>query len=262
MKVPIRSFALILSVCLFISSAFAQNKKYLLLEYIRMNSGITDSSSFIENIKTRLQQQNQRDHSVISSTVWQTVNPNNKNFQYIVASVFKNFNDYMSEYKNRDSSNVYYSLSKGRLDTVNSNASDSFEIVNTPIFEMLADAGNPAQQPQYLMITKIKAMSGREASYEASEINDWLPIHQDLIKKGYESAFGFNKLIFPLSRSDYNYTSFVFYRDEAMFNKQDDIDFQPYMQANQSAFINSGQLHKDVRSELVQFVTALEVTAK
>jgi hypothetical protein len=37
----------------------------------------------------------------------------------------------------------YYSISKGRLDTVTNEASDSFEVVSTPIFEMLADAGSP-----------------------------------------------------------------------------------------------------------------------
>jgi hypothetical protein len=29
------------------------------------------------------------------------------------------------------------------------------------------------------------------------------------------------------------------------------------MQANQSAFINSGRLHKDVHAELVKFITVL-----
>jgi len=256
MKLFIRFFLFALIFGMFARAASAQNK-YLLLEYIRLRSDITDSSSIIENIQKRLQQQNQKDHSVLQSTMWQTVNPNNKDFQYIVTTVFKNFNDYMSEYKNRDSSDVYYSISKGRLDTVTNEASDSFEVVSTPIFEMLADAGSPNKQPEYLLITKIKAMSGREASYESSETGDWLPIHRDLIKRGYESAFGFNKLIFPLSRSDYNYSTFLFFADEEMFNKQDDIDYQPYMQANQSAFINSGRLHKDVHAELVKFITVL-----
>jgi len=261
MKPLIRLLCFLLMFGMFIRTVSAQNK-YLLLEYIRLRPDVTDSSSIIENIQKRLQQQNQKDHSVIQSTIWQTVNPNNKDFQYIVATVFKNFNDYMSEYKNRDSSNVYYSMSKGRLDTVTNKANDSFEIVSTPIFEMLADAGSPNKQPKYLLITKIKAMGGREAAYESSEIGDWLPIHQDLIKRGYESSFGFNKLIFPLSRSDYNYTTFLFFADEDMFNKQDDIDYQPYMQANQSAFINSGRLHKDVHAELVQFITVLNTEAQ
>lgn len=256
MKTFIRSLSVIL---IFWATAVSAQNKYLLLEYVRLKPGITDSSSIIENIKQRLQEQNKKDHSVLQSTVWQTVNPNNKDYQYIVATVFKNFNDYMAEYKNKDSSNVYYSMSKGRLDTVTSETTDSFEIVNTPMFEKLAEEGSPKKQPEYLLITKIKAMSGRETDYEATEIEDWLPIHGDLIKKGYESSFNFNKLIFPLSRSDYNYTTFLFFADEEMFNKQDDVDYEPYMQANQSAFINSGRLHKDVRSELLRFVTTLEV---
>jgi len=251
----------ILMFCLGITTASAQNNNYLVLEYMRLKPGITDSSPIIENTRQRLQQQNEKDHSVIQSTVWQSVNPNNKDYQYVVATIFKNFNDYLSQYKNNDSG-VFYSLSKGRLDTAAASENDSFQIVHTPIFEMLAGAGSPKKQPKYLLNTQIKAASGREMIYESSEFQDWLPIHEDLIKKGYESSFNFNRLIFPLSRSDYNYSTLIFFEDEAMFNKQDDIDYDPYMRANQAAFIKSGTLHKDMHAELLQFVTVLDVGKK
>jgi len=257
MKTLCFSLSLLVLFCLAVLSTYAQNQKYLLLEYIKLKPGITDSTPVIENTKKRLQIQKQKDHSVLQSTMWESVNPNNKEYQYVVATVFKNFNDYLSQYKNSDSG-IYYSLSKGRLDSAEAAKSDSFEIVSNPIFEMLAQTGTPKKQPEYLMNTKIKATSGKEIPYESAELGDWLPIHQDLIKKGYESAFNFNKLIFPLSRSDYNYSTLLFFEDEAMFNKQDDIDYEPYMQSNQSAFINSGTLHKDLRSELLRFITVLD----
>jgi hypothetical protein len=256
MKALASFLSLVLLFCVISLIAPAQNNKYLILEYVRLKPGITDSSSIIESAKKRLDAQQKKDHSVLQSALWQTVNPNNKDYQYVVATTFKNFNDYLSQYKNSDSS-VYYSLSQGRLDSTKSQTNDSFDVVHNPIFQIVAQVGTPNKQPQFFLNTKIKATSGREIAYESSEMQDWLPIHQDLIKKGFESSFNLNKLIFPLASSDYNYTTFQFFADENMFNKQDDIDYQPYMQANQAAFIKSGTLHKDVHAELLQFVTVL-----
>jgi hypothetical protein len=126
------------------------------------------------------------------------------------------------------------------------------------IFEMLAEAGSIKQQPQFLLNKDIKATSGKEGAYESLEMTDWLDIHKDLIKKGYETAYSFNKLVFPGIGSPYNYSTFLFFNDEAMFDKQDDIDYEPYMRANQSAFINAGKLHTDVHSELLKLVAVLE----
>jgi hypothetical protein len=257
MKTFLRSLSFSLLFFIEVVTATAQNK-YLLLEYVRLKPGITDSSSIIANTRKRLQEQQQKDHSVLQSTLWQSANPNNKAYQYIVITVFKNFNDYMSAYKNADSSKVFYSMTKGRLDTVTMNKNDSFEIVYTPMFQILADAGSPKKTPQILLNTRIKAASGKEMDYESLEMSDWLSIHKDLIKKGYESAFGFNKLIFPFNESNYNYTTMLFFDDETMFDKQDDIDYQPYMQANQSAFINSGRLRTEAGSDLLILVTILE----
>jgi hypothetical protein len=241
-------------------TASAQNKKYLLLEYIKLRPGVTDSSSVIEDTRKRLQSQKQKDHSVLQSTLWEIAYPRPKDtdYQYIAATVFKNFNDYLAEYKNSDSK-VFYSISKGRLDSVTTKKRDSFEIVYTPIFEMLAEEGSVNQLPKYLLSKDIKATSGKETAYESLEMSDWLPIHKDLIKKGYETALNFNKLIFPEGVSSYyNYCMLLFFDDEAMFDKQNDIDYEPYMRANQSAFINSGRLHTEVHSELLRLVTVLD----
>src|SRR5215831_12183895 len=149
MKKLVRSLSLSLVFCVTILFACAQNK-YIVLEYIRLKPGITDSSSIIENIRERLKLQQQRDHSVLQSLLWQSVNPNNKDYQYVAVTAFKNFNDYLSSYKNNDSG-TYYSLSKGRLDSVASAQNDSFEIVRTPIFEMIAETATPNKQPRFLL---------------------------------------------------------------------------------------------------------------
>jgi hypothetical protein len=244
-------------------SVAGQNKRYLLLEYIKIKPSTTSANPVIENTRERIEAQKEKDNTVLTSSLWEVVNanPNNSKYQFIAATMFSNFNDYLAEYKNRDS-NMFFSVSKDRFDSVTTKKSDSFEVVYATIFEILAEAG-AAKLPQFLLSTDIKATSGKEMDYESLEMTDWLPIHEDLIKKGYESAFNFNKLIFPEGvSSSYNYCTLLFFDDEAMFNKQDDIDYEPYMRANQGAFINSGRLRTEVHSELLKLVTVLENGAK
>jgi hypothetical protein len=241
-------------------TAPAQNNRYLLLEYMKVKPGTTTANPVIENTRKRIEAQKEKDNSVLGSSLWEVVNanPNSSKYQYIAVTVFSNFNDYMAEYKNKDS-NMFFSVSKDRFDSVSVKKSDSFEVVYAAIFEILAEAGAAKQQPQYLLNTDIKTTSGNDMSYESLEMTDWLAIHQDLIKKGYERVFNFNKLIFPDAvRSSYNYCKLLFFDDEAMFDKQNDIDWEPYMRANQSAFISSGRLRTEVHSELLKFVTVLD----
>lgn len=259
MKFRTIRFLSFLCFILVVPASYAQNK-YLLLEYIRLKPGITDSSSIITNIGRRLQDQNAKDHSVIQSALWQNANTASKEYQYVVATLFKNFNDYMGEYKNNNNG-LYYSISKGRIDTVHSRNTDTFDIVYTPIFEQLAETGGSNKQPQLMLCTNIKASPGKEIAFESLELKDWLPIHQDLIKQGYESGYSLNKIMYP-NVTPYNYDKLLYFGNEAMFDKQNDIDYDPYMRSNQSAFINAGTLRSEVHSDLFVFVTAFDLGDK
>jgi len=242
------------------SAASAQNDNYLLLEYIKMKPGITDTAPVMRYIRNRVDSQEKKFHSVLWSTVWQVANPaRNKNrYDFVTVTVFRNFNDWMAEYKNRDAKGVFYSITKGRLDSASIHKSDSFDIVYTPIYEVHGTTGALNKQPQLLLVKYMKATPGKEMPYESLEMRDWMPIHKDLIKKDFESGYHFNKLIFPEGGEEYNYSTFTFFANDAMFEKQSDIDYDPYMRANQSAFINSGTLSKEVFSEMFLLVGVLK----
>ncbi|QEC68306.1 hypothetical protein FRZ67_13720 [Panacibacter ginsenosidivorans] len=239
----------------------AQSSKYLLMEFIKMKPGVTDTSAVMKYARERVNIQEQKFKSVVWSSVWQVANPaHNKNqYDYITATVFRNFNDWLAEYKNSDSKGVFYSLTKGRMDSASIHKSDSFDIIYTPISEVVTEAGALNKQPQLLLVKYVKATPGKERPYEQLETADWLPIHQDLIKKKFETAHNFNRLIYPEAGSDYNYSNFTFFADEAMFDKQDDIDFDPYMRSNQSAFINAATLNKEVFAELLKLVAVVKI---
>jgi hypothetical protein len=163
----------------------------------------------------------------------------------------------MAEYKNRDAKGVFYSITKGRLDSASIHKSDSFDIVYTPIFEEHGTTGALKKIPKLLLVKYVKATPGKEMPYESLEMRDWMPIHKDLIKKDFESGYHFNKLIFP-EDEEYNYSTFTFFANDAMFEKQSDINYDPYMRANQSAFINAGTLSKEVFSEMFMLIGVLK----
>lgn len=224
-----------------------------------MKPGITDTASVMNYVRGRIESQEKKFNSVIWSSVWQVTNPARVKNQYdfVITSLFKNFNDWLSEYKNKDSKGIFYSMTKGRLDSASIHKSDSFDIIYTPIFETLADAGSLKKQPQLLLIKYMKATPGKEVAYEGLEIDDWIPIHQDLIKKQYETAFNFSGLNFPQG-GDFNYSTLTFFEDDAMYDKQNDVDYDPYMRSNQSAFINAGNLNKEIFSEMLKLVAFLK----
>jgi len=60
MKKITRCLSVIIIFSLATATAYAQNNKYLVLEYIRPKPGITDSSSIIENTTERLKQQQKK----------------------------------------------------------------------------------------------------------------------------------------------------------------------------------------------------------
>lgn len=255
MKVLILS----LLIVLFVSPLTNAQNEYVLMEFVKMKRGITDTTSVMNYIRSRVDVQEQKFKSVIHSTVWQPVNPaRNKNqYDYVIVTSFKSFTDWLSEYKNVDSKGVYYSLTKGRLDSTSMRKNDSFDIIYTPIYEMFAETDMNAT-PGLMLIKYVKATPGKETAYENLQTGDWLTIHKDLIKKNFEAGYNFSKLIFPESGGDFNYTNFLYFKDDAMFEKQNDIDYDPYIRSNQSAFINAGSLNKEIFSEMFSLVAAVK----
>ncbi|MBG9376830.1 hypothetical protein I5907_11320 [Panacibacter sp. DH6] len=250
--------SLLLALVLTTAKTNAQNE-YLLMEFVKMKPGITDTASVMNYIRNRVDVQEQKFKAVIRSTVWQPVNPaRNKNqYDYVIVTSFKNFTDWLSEYKNVDSKGVYYSLTKGRLDSTSMRKNDSFDIIYTPIYEMFAET-DMTSAPGLMLVKYVKATPGKEISYENLQTGDWLTIHKDLIKKNFEAGYNFCRLIFPEAGGDFNYTNFIYFKDDAMFEKQNDIDYDPYMRANQSAFINAGNLNKEIFSEMFSLVAVVK----
>lgn len=252
MKPILSNIAFTAGFCISVVAASAQDTTYLLLEYTKVKAGTTMAYPDIEKLYKKIQVQRERDSSILDWTVWAVVSPRQDNeYEYVVATLYNKFNDYLGTY--------FYNneLSKDSVTNTYIRQQRVTDSVQPFLYQILAKTGMPPHLPKYLVKTEIRTAPGKAYDYESMELREWMPIHKDLIKKGYESAYNFGRLIAPLDYSMSNYTTFLFFDDENMFDKQHNIDWSPYMKANQAAFINSGILRTETHSEILTLLASL-----
>jgi hypothetical protein len=261
-----RSISVIIIFCMMLLSAAAQNKAYLVLEYMHVKAGNEGAYLNIENIWRKIHLQRQKDSTILDWSVWAIVAPSNMNaeYQYVVATVYGRFSDYLEPYKNIDIKKIFPGISDDSLNHMFAKTGEVRDLLRSSVFEIIFDEGlNGGHLPQYVLSTEMKATPGKESDYESLEMKAWRPIHKDLIKNGFESAFNFSRLMFPAdANSPYNYAIFRFFDNAAMFDKGDKINWDKYMKANPLAFSNAGKLRTEVHTELLTKVASLEAEAK
>lgn len=257
MKTNIVASIFCVCFCCSISYSYAQNKTYLLLEYLKVKPGQKNIDCLIDNACERIRLQTERDNSVIRSSIWKMMDQPDKTdgYEYIVATVFSTFNQYLQAYVN-GSKNAFIAVSDDSIIMLSKNA---IKLNQALIFEVVADTWSKSALPKLLMCTQIRTAPGKKVAYESTQLSDWMPIHENLIKNGFERAFNCSKLIFPYNfNTPYDFCIFQFFDDEQMYDKQNDIDWQPYIQKNQSAFVNTGMMGTEVNTELLSLVAVLQ----
>lgn len=251
--------------CIMLLSAAAQNKSYLVLEYMHVKPGNEGAYLDIENLWKKIHLQRQKDSSIFDWSVWAVVAPSNMNaeYQYVVATVYRRFSDYLEPYKNIDTKKIFTGISEDSLNHMFAKTGDVRDLLRSSVFEIIYSEGLSGHLPQYVLYSQMKSAPGKESAYESLEMKDWKPIHKDLIKNGFESAFNFSRLMFPAEANNpYNYAIFRFFDNAAMFDKGDKINWDKYMKANPLAFSNAGKLRTEVHTELLTKVASLEAKGK
>ncbi len=261
-KVP---FLFTIITCVMIFGAGAQNKAYLVLEYMHVKQGNENAYLQAESLWKNIHQHRQKAGSIFSWSVWEVTAPYNMNaaYQYVVATVYPRFSDILDSYDKIDVHQLFPGASDDSLNHIFSAANASRDFLRSDIYEILYETGLNGHMPQYMIITEMKAAPGKQVAYESLEIKDWKPIHQDLIKNGFESAFSFSRLMFPSGANVlHDYSIFRFYNDPGMFDRQDKVNWEKYSTANPAAFSKAKALRTEVRSELLRKVRSLETESK
>jgi len=263
---PKRSLFFVIIFLTMVFDASAQRTAYLVLEYMHVKPGNDSAYLQTENLWRKIHLQRQKDTTILDWSVWAVVLPSNINaeYQYVVATVYPGMNAYLKQYANLDVHKIFPGISDDSINHMFAKTGESRDLLRSSVFQILYSEGLGGQHlPNYVLYTQMKAAPGKESDYESLEMKDWRPIHKDLIKNGYESAFNFSRLLFPADASyPYNYAIFRFYNDGKMFDKQDNINFDKYMKANPNAFTNAGKLRTEVHTELLNKVVSLEEEAK
>jgi hypothetical protein len=246
--------------------ASAQRTAYLVLEYMHVKPGNDSAYMQTENLWRKIHLQRQKDSTILDWGVWAVVLPSDMNaeYQYVVATVYPTFSAYLNPYGNIDIHKIFSGISDDSLNHMFAKTGESRDLLRSSVFQIVYSEGlNGPHIPDYVLATQMKATPGKESEYESLETKDWRPIHEDLIKNGYESGFNFSRLLFPADVNyPYNYAIFRFFDNPKMFDKQDNIDFNKYSKANPNAFTNAPKLRTEVRTELLQKVVSLEKEAK
>lgn len=261
MKTRAPSVIFIIIMFLMAISVSAQNSRYLLLEYIKLKTNSNNAYPLIENTCGKIQIQKQIDSTLLGCSIWKVVSSpdNHTSYHYIVATIFSDFSAYLEQYESRNTQKIFVQMADDSLKTVLERNADSFEVIHVQVYEVLAETGSATYLPKYMLCTDVKAAPGKRMAYESQEMQHWLPIHKDLIRKGFESAFNFSRLIYPSDINfPYDYSVFCFFEDESMYSKRRKIDWDDYIQKKQGAFVNAGALRTEVHSELLSLVAFLD----
>ena len=259
----------LLFVIIFLTMFFgasAQRTAYLVLEYMHVKPGNDSIYMQVENLWRKIHLQRQKDSTILDWGVWAVVLPSDMNgeYQYVVATVYPSFSAYLNPYANMDIHKIFPGISDDSINHMFAKTGEARDLLRSSVFQIVFSEGLGGKPvPKYVLATQMKAAPGKESDYESLEMKDWRPIHKDLIKNGFESAFNFSRLLFPADANyPYNYAIFRFYDDAKMFDKQDKIDFDKYMKANPNAFTNAGKLRTEVHTELLNKIISLEQEAK
>lgn len=250
-------FTSTIAFCIMILNAPAQKNAYLVLEYMKVKPGNEDKYLSVEKDWKKIHLQRLKDSTISHWSVWQVVAPYNMNadYQYVVATIYPRFSDYLEPFKNIEVSKIFTGITEDSVGRIFTKTGEARDMLSASVYEILAETGFPDHTPKYLLATTMKATPGKEGAYESLEMKDWLPIHKDLAKRGFESGFSFGRLMFPAdNKMTYNYSIFRFFDNAAMFDKQDQIKWQEYRAANIPAFDNAEKLRTEMNTQILTLV--------
>ena len=251
--------------CIITLSTLAQNKAYLVLEYMHVKAGNEEAYMKTEALWRKIHLQRLKDSTILDWGVWSVTLPYNMNaeYQYVVATVYPSIDAYINSYAKVDIHKVFPGVSDDSINNMFSKTGESRDLLRSAVFEIVFSEGLEKHVPNYVLASQMKATPGKESEYETLETKDWRTIHKDLIKNGFESGFNFSRLLFPAdANGPYNYAIFRFFDKPSMLDKIDNANWNKYMQANPGAFSNAGKLRTEVHTELLTKVVSLEEEPK
>jgi len=150
----------------------------------------------VENLWRKIHLQRQKDSIILDWGVWAVVLPSDTNgeYQYVVATVYPSFSAYLDPYANMDIHKIFPGISDDSINHMFAKTGEARDLLRSSVFQIVFSEGLGGKPvPKYVLATQMKAAPGKESDYESLEMKDWRPIHKDLIKNGYESAFNFSR---------------------------------------------------------------------
>src|SRR5438045_6956666 len=117
----------------------AQQKAYLVLEYMHVKPGNDAAYYGTENLWRKIHMQRQKDSTILDWSVWVVVAPFNMNaeYQYVVATVYRRFSDYLEPYRNLDVKKIFSDVPEDSVNRMFAKTGETRDFLRSSVFEIM-----------------------------------------------------------------------------------------------------------------------------
>lgn len=248
-------------VLLYSRKTAAQEKPFIMLEYMHVKAGNNNAYLQVENFWKHIHLAQQNKGNILTWSVWEVVAPFDMNapYQFVVVTAYAHFSDYLHPYKDIDIHNVFPNASEDSLKKMFTQTQKSRDLIKTDIFNV-EDNVSDTKNTKYVLANYVKVSPEKEDAFRTFMQDHRKPLASDVIKKGFANQWWYGGLMFSGGAdAPYNHIICVQWDRDDMFDREP--PFAQYRKNDPTAF-EGYKLYTRNRTELLHKVLSLETEPK
>lgn len=251
----------LLSILYFSGNAVSQEKPFMVLEYMHVKPGNDHAYMEVENFWRTIHIAQQKKGNILDWSVWEVVAPYNMDapYQYVVATVYAHFSDYLHPFKGTTRQQVFPNASEDSLQRMFSMTDTTRDLIRQDIFKVKSDI-NSGKGAKYAMAVYLKVSPEKNQAFQSFMKDHREKLAETVIKNNFASEWWYGGLMFPGGhKAAYNRIVCVLWDRDDMYDKEP--PFSQYEKEDPAAF----QGYKSAQTDhviLLHKVISLESPAK
>lgn len=251
----------LLSVLSFSSKTLAQEKPFIVFEYMHVKPDNNTTYLQVENFWRHIHLAQQKKGDILGWSVWEVVAPYNMHarYQYVVQTAYAHFSDILHPYKGIDTKQIFPNASEDFLKQMFSETGKARDLIRRDIFSPEGHAGNGIST-NYMMVSYLKVPPDKEQSFESFMRDHRMPISEKIVKGGFADFWWYGGLMFGKGdKGHYNHIVCYQWKYDQMFDK-----LPPFAQYKKEdpASADGYKWYTMDHTELLHKVLSLESPAK
>jgi len=204
----------------------AQDRPFVVLEYMHVKQGNFGAYLKIENAWKHIHEAQRENGDILSWGVWEVAAPYDMNapYQFVVSTVYAHFYNYLNAYKNIDVRKVFPGVSKDSLSRMFDETPKSRDLIKSDIF-FVKDHVWDSKKINYVMSSYIKVPPEKEDSFSTFMKAHRRPLVSSFIKGGFADEWWYGGLMFgKVKDAPYNYIICIAWATDSMYDKLPPFD--------------------------------------